>query len=368
MVELSPGASCRSGHIEPEALLLCACCRQCFGDAHRDAARTLCVRHAIRWDRLLAAAIEHGVAPLVGANLEKLEKAQGSDHLVPPETLLRFKLAALRNRAAKERAGSATANLLAYCNERSLPVLLIKGIALDHLVYQPPGATVSVDVDLVLGVRHDEIGKELKTGFCEFVATLERRSGWEWEYEWFTHHDITLSGLLPVSFRRIWEDAVAIQFRGQAAFVMSPEDLLIAVCISCHRRRYLRLKLLCDVAETVARYPELDWDLVWSKSLQYRCSTIVYAALVASSSTLGLETPLQAPPRPHVNPAHVRLICSLFGRIDRRILEWGTTYAAGRADWSLLKTYATLRLDQLGPRLKMAMKKLTRRRQGMGRK
>ena len=365
MVRLFLGASHRSGHIEAEAILLCACCRQRFGDAHRDTVRTLCVRHAIRWDRLLAAAIEHGVAPLVGANLEK---AQGSDHLVPRETLLRFKLATLGNRAAKERAGSAAADLLAYCNERSLPVMLIKGMALDHLVYQPPGATVSVDVDLVMGVRHDEIGTELKSGLYEFLATLERRTGWAWECEWFTHHDITLDGLLPVSFHRIWEDAVAIQSRGQTAFVMSPEDLLIAACISCHRRRYLRLKLLCDVAETVARYPELDWDLVWSKSLQYRCSAIVYAALLASSSTLGLETPLGAPPQPHVSPAHARLIRGLFGRIDPRILEWGTTYAAGNADWSLLKTYATLRLEQLGPQLKKAMKKLTRRHQETGRK
>ena len=103
-----------------------------------------------------------------------------------------------------------------------------------------------------------------------------------------------------------------------------PEDLLIAACIGSHRRRYVRLKVLCDVAETVARYPELDWDRMWSKSLQYQCSTIVYTALVATRSTLGLEVPLPTPPRPQVSPARGRLIRSLFGRIDRRMLEWGT--------------------------------------------
>ena len=357
-------ASRRSEQVEPEALLLSACCRQRFGEVEREGIRRLCEHHAINWDRLLAAAIQHGVAPLVGANLEK---GPGSDPLIPRETLLQFKLATLANRTAKVRAGLAVAELIAFCNERSLPVLLIKGLALDLLVYQTPNATVSADIDLVLGVRYDEVGQAVRKDFYEFVANLERRSGWAWECEWFSHHDLTLNGLLPVSFRRIWDDAVPIPFRGQPAFVMSPEDLLIAACISCHRRRHLRLKLLCDVAETVARYRDLDWDLLWNKSLQYRCSTIVYAALVSSSSTLGLETPFQPPPQRHVNPARARLIRSLFGRIDRRVLEWGTTYADRKLDRSLLKTYATLPLDQLGRKLGQVMKWLPHHFQGVKR-
>jgi len=73
------------------------------------------------------------------------------------------------------------------------------------------------------------------------------------------HHDVDMNGVLPVRFDRIWEAARAVDFHGQEAFVMAPEDLLLSLCINSCRKRYFRLKHLFDIAETVHRL-DLDWN------------------------------------------------------------------------------------------------------------
>jgi hypothetical protein len=359
MLDASHGVISRPGGLEPEALLLCLCCRQQFDQSHHDAVQEICARNAIRWDRVCEAASAHGVAPLVGANLAH---ANSRNAIVPRDTLIRFKLATAMNRGRKELVGSAVAELLAYCNERAVPVMLLKGLALEHSIYQAPWYTVSSDVDMALGVEQEALAREDRDGLVRLTEELEGRTECGWECDWFAHHDITMGVILPVSFRQIWDDSISIRYRDRAAFVMCPEDMLIAACISCHRRRYLRLKLLCDVAETLRRNPRIDWDRVLSKSRQYQCSSIVYAAIVAANSVLGLESPIEFLPGPDVGRVRAQIIALLFGRADRHLRGWTTGRLVGIPEWALLKTYATLPLGHVHRRLRLFLNDRFRRR------
>jgi hypothetical protein len=76
------------------------------------------------------------------------------------------------------------------------------------------------------------------------------------EYDFFEHHDVTMNGVLPVDFQAIWQEAVAVDYRGERTLVMRTEDLLLAVCINACRKRFFRLKSLFDIAEIVDEYQD----------------------------------------------------------------------------------------------------------------
>ncbi|WP_165227726.1 nucleotidyltransferase family protein [Aquisphaera insulae] len=354
-VEPNPGFLDDRDRLRPELQILRACCRQRFDDGHARVIRSLCERHAIDWDRLFVAATEHGVAPLVGLNLERLDEP---DRIVPRAVRLRFGISCVVNRDAKERAGVALREFLDFCDQHSLPVLLIKGVALDRVVYAAPFPTVSSDVDLVLGVSLEELDATTRTGFYDLIGILGRRTGWGWECEWLEHHDLTLNGLLPICFRTIWEGARPVDHLGHRVHVMGAEDLLIASCIGAYRRRFERLKALCDIRETVMRFPDLRWEDVWQRAKLHGCSGIVHAGLIATGATLGLDQAPPEPPRSDLGACRRRLIRFLFGSACPNGLDRDDARAATRIDFRLLCRLITLRRDQVGPVLARSLRKL----------
>jgi hypothetical protein len=162
--------------------------------------------------------------------------------------------------------------------------MLLKGAALDLLVYAEPWVASSRDTDLLVrplpGFRPGSEERELRAALY--------RAGIECDLE--AHHDVDMNGVLPIPFARIWEDAQPVDFRGQEAWVMSPEDLLISLCINSCRKRFRRLKGLFDIAETIAA-GNLDWERLTRKALDYRCEGIVFAALLTTELAVGCDLP-----------------------------------------------------------------------------
>ncbi len=264
--------------MKPQDRLLLAFARQHLTEAHRAQIERLCSDHAIDWTALFHQAEIHRIAPLIGHHLQSLDPdALG----VPPPVQRQFKLAQYSSALLQERRRHVLVEALRFFREAGIRAMLIKGGALAELVYAFPWLTVSEDIDLVLDVRRSEIDETTHRLF-------ERRlygSGIEFDY--FEHHDVTLNGVLPVDFQRIWEDARPISIGDETVYVMSPEDLVLSLCINSCRKRYLRVKSLFDIAETLARYPTLAWDVLVDRAKRYRCNNIVYTALLTVQRTIG---------------------------------------------------------------------------------
>lgn len=245
--------------------VLFAAARQDFGEEHRAAVENL---SPVDWEKVAAVAESHGVAPIVGANLklESLQRAFFENVLIKAQEAERLALGIGRLR------------------EAGYQVMLLKGTALDLLVYREPWVTASKDADLLL--RPDP-GRRLSEDERAVRLSLYR-SGIECDL--LTHHDLDMNGVLPVHYDRIWAAARAVDYHGQEAFVMSPEDLLISLCINSCRKRYFRLKHLFDIAETVRRL-DVDWSRVAARAREDRCEGIVYTALHVASETLGCPIP-----------------------------------------------------------------------------
>jgi hypothetical protein len=265
---------------EDRLLLLCA--RQEFLPAHQEAAERLCLEGRIRWERLAAAAGKHGVLPIVGANLRRCDPTATG---LPEDLAARFEIAVLENAAVRERDADRLAAGLARLREVELDALLLKGTALTLEVYEEPWVVTSQDIDLSLKPGP---GWEKGKGEEKKVRKALYTHGVECDLE--AHHDVTMNGVLPVDFERIWREALPVTFRGVPAWRMSPEDLLISLCVNGCRKRF-RLKVLFDVAETLRRGGPLDPERLGRLAREGHCEGIVYATLVLVRAALGAEIP-----------------------------------------------------------------------------
>ena len=265
---------------EDRLLLLCA--RQEFLPAHREAVERLCQEGEIRWGNLAAAAGRHGVLPIVGANLRRCDPAATG---LPEALAARFEIAVLENAAVRERDADRLATGLARLREVELEAMLLKGTALSLHVYEEPWVVTSQDIDLSLKPGP---GWEKGKGEEKKVRKALYTHGVECDLE--AHHDVTMNGVLPVDFERIWREARRLSFRGVPAWLMSPEDLLISLCVNGCRKRF-RLKVLFDVAETLRRGGPLDAGRLGRLAREGHCEGIVYATLILARKALGAEIP-----------------------------------------------------------------------------
>jgi hypothetical protein len=289
----------------------------------------------------------HGVAPLVYANLQQCLNLP-----IPPEIFKSFKLCLMRNMMTKQRLAENIGRAISFFSKKSINVMLIKGAALDILVYDQPYYTVMADADLVISARRKEITEKQ---FREFMAFFHRCG---LEYDYFTHHDVTMNGVLPVDFQQIWDDAAKIKFKGQDVFVMAPEDMLLSLCINSCRKRFFRLKALCDIAETINKYPDLNWAKLTQRARAYDCHNIVYTALLVTKVTVGCVLPGGMFDALAINPIRAKAIHHLCRRMplssyaslhsDRLLFD-------RNLDRSLLLSYATFTWYQVWRRIAFAI-------------
>jgi len=265
----------------PEDRILCAAARQDLAPGDR-LALAAAAAGPVDWERVVATAERHGVAPIVGVSLARCGARERG---LPAALASRLELALFENAAAKERDGARLAAAVAALAEAGLESLLVKGAALDLLVYDQPAWAVSRDMDLA--VRR-------------VSGSPRGRQDWDLrrplyaqgiECDYLVHHDVTMNGLLPIPFERVWADARPVAFRGVRARVMAPEDLVVALAVNACRKRYFRLKCLFALREAAVRSRQLDWAALAGKARDYRCSGILRAAFAAVGATLGIDLP-----------------------------------------------------------------------------
>lgn len=311
--------------------------------AHVAGLRDLSRGPALDWELVFDTARRHGVAPLVGHNLQ--QHAAGAGLPVPESIARRFLMAKSRHSLVQRRRITALTAGLDVFQAHGIDVMPVKGAALDLLVYDHPWYTRSDDLDIVLRAEDDaSLPQPVRDLLPDLVAARV-------EYDFYTHHDITMNGTLPVSFDAIWRDSVEGVWENRPIRLMTWEDMLLSLCINSCRKRFFRLKAVCDCAETVKRAGDrLDWDLFIVKTEVYGCGGIVYAALSAADQTVGASLPqglLDALP---VAAVRRRALDQLLNRASLAAYDSifeGREVFGRNVDASLLLQYAALQSSQL---------------------
>ena len=268
----------------PENELLFICARKNFQPEHQQAVFKLCDKFQVNWEVVYLTALQHQIAPLIYYNLLK---CKNSGLTITSDILAQFKSSTMMFSFIKLKLEQDIVKILSYFNEKSVEVMLIKGAALNFTIYNDFAGYVIGDIDLILKNHRETITEQEDQADITFFQKFKVLVEWER----FQHHDVSRSDTLPIDFERIWGNAKETTFNGQKVLVMSPEDMLLATCINSCRKRFFRLKSLCDIAEIINYFPQLDWEVFIYNAKAYRCHHIVYTALLVTSLTVKCNLP-----------------------------------------------------------------------------
>jgi len=226
-------------------------------------------------------------------------------------------------------------------------------------VYKQPWYIWSNDADLVFRRKREQFTDEeyhRLVGYFERTNQSVRRFNQNIEYELYTHHDLTMNGILPIDFERVWRDVAPLPLGDTSVYVPSPQDLLLFACVNACRKRYFHLRALCDIAEIVEAFPALDWSSFCRIARESRCDLIVYTVLRLIQQILDAPISESVFAQLNVRGARRRQIDTMIGLLLRRgslislSRDRGAKIFGRNLGWSLLLTYATYHSNQLIPK------------------
>ena len=285
------------GPVDTLAVLCGLCGAHDTPEAALDAVAGL--RTEAQWRAVVAAAIEHDVAPLLAFRL--LDRA--SDQISP---VLREGLDVYLE--GERLSGIAAADQLRLWLEdlaaAGIEAMPYKGPRLARDLYGELGLRSSLDLDVLLPPERidDALEGLIKRGFE--IRMRDRR---------IARHRVTGNDylllhpeLLPVEphwavalhqmafdldYDALWRDSFAGEFEGAPCRVPSTEWELLLLCVHGGKHRWCRLKWLCDLAAFVRAHPELDWAALQALAERQGCRRVLHLGLLLAQRLLGVDLP-----------------------------------------------------------------------------
>jgi len=285
--------------LRPESELLVWCARTVVTDELKAYIRQR-VEGPLDWAVVLDLAWYHGVGPLLYRTLSTL-----CSDLVPVESLTqlrqRTQAGALLNRLLAQE-------LVVLCEAfagHGVPVIPIKGVTLAASAYGDPTLRDFSDMDLLvpkgsiaeaqavllaLGYeRKDAASGPGETDREEgpYHVFIKKRTLFRVDLQWVMAHE---HFAFQLDRPELWQRRTAVPLANKTVQGLSPEDLLIVLCVHGSKHAWEALKWVCDVAELVRAHDQLDWDRIFSSASTWRCRRLVYMGL--SLAHLVLDAPL----------------------------------------------------------------------------
>lgn len=289
----------------PEAELLLSCAR-----SRMEPDRALRVRQVLKeridWSYLIQEALYHGVIPLLFWNLTRV-----TSNGVPKETLGQIKNTF--NVIARWNL-CLTGELLKLLNlfrDVGIRALPFKGPVLAAAAYGNLSLRHFSDLDILVPKEDMLKAKEvlilrgyqpkLKLSASQETAYLRShhdykfirsRDGVVVEIQWGVTERLFA---FPFAFDNIWERRETVPVAGVSVANLSPEDLLLILCVHGAKHRWGQLKWICDIAELVDAYRErIDWNRLTVVARTLRGERMLLLGLFLAEHLLGAVLPPQA--------------------------------------------------------------------------
>lgn len=303
--------------LSPEDRLLLCCSRTHMSREVADEVKGL-LRSEIDWSRVLDRANRHGITPLLYFNLGRIR-----ENGLPNGVLQRLTNAYY---SSLRRNALLYAELKAILNafeEAGVRAIILKGAVLAESVYLNMALRPVGDIDLLVTRRDLYSVKEVLPrlgykGSPPVPVFSKVDTEWE-EYEILSyakqargividldiHIDAVTTSLallfevhsgVKVRADAMWKNARPAVIAGAQALILSPEDLLLHLCLHSIKHVYdgsgSRLLWWCDIAEVERCYrEEMDWRYVIQYSKDCRIETPVYYGLALANTWFETQIP-----------------------------------------------------------------------------
>jgi len=254
------------------------------------------------WNEVARVAAGYDLAPLLYTRL----KRSGAAARVPADLWEQLRLAYFSSANRNIRLYRELHVVLAGQHGAGIPVIVLKGAYLAEAVYGDVAVRPMCDVDLM--VRRADLPGAQET-LLGLGGASEHASDIEWCCRTSAHLPaVVISGLVieihwtivapigPVSVdvAGLWDRARPASIAGVDVLALSPEDLLLHLCLSASCRNGLTggLRPFSDIVEAVARYRgEMDWVQVAVRAHEWGGARYVGLTLQLARNMFGAEVP-----------------------------------------------------------------------------
>ncbi len=272
-----------------EDLLLC-CARTHVPPPTAARIRTLFLDE-IDWDYLIEIAQWHGVMPLLYNSLKS----------TCPESVPQAKFQKLRtffqaNSCHTVFLTHKLITILRLFEKHEIPALPFKGAILAASVYGDLCLRQTRDLDILVHKIHYQKAKDIliAEGY-EVILDLP------WECHFILDGDIICIdlhfGIIPKSYSRSiddnywWENWQSFCLEEEGVPNLLPEACFFMLCLHGTKDCWETLHRICDVAETVRTYADLDWEQIMDRATRLGCKRIISLALLLAKDLLEMPLP-----------------------------------------------------------------------------
>lgn len=237
--------------------------------------------NTLEWDSLVRQSKEHLVAPFLYRHLQGI-KGQID---IPEEVMNKLYLVYIYCAARNVKMNCELHKALQSLVESNIPFILLKGAHLNGVVYSDPGLRSMEDVDLLFRKEDLKRGQEclLKAGYLNADDRLMI------DVHWY------LEQYLDLDMNRIWDMARPVVIAGVHALALSPEHLIVHLCMHLsfhHQFRFAGLRTFCDIRETIKQYhSRIDWREVISFSEECKVRNGVFLTFLLAKTFTGAMIP-----------------------------------------------------------------------------
>ena len=283
-----------------DKLLLCAA--RARTNPEIDARMKSLMQLEMDWERLLAAARWHGLAPLLYTHLQS---ACAED--MPESILLKLGRQYMLNAARNLSMTAELVRILALFEEHGIPALPYKGPLLAESIYGDVALRQFEDLDILV--------TELKVPEAEILL---RQQGYKMALELpqdrmaaycrmkheipYFHPDKSISIELhwkispvffhfPIDMERLWKRAEWVTLAGSRVRSLSKEDTLLILCANGSRHAWEKLELVGLVAETLSVHREMNWEYLFGLARDLKSEQVLLLGLLISHNLFNTEIP-----------------------------------------------------------------------------
>jgi hypothetical protein len=256
-----------------------------------------------RWQALLALTATQRVMPLLWHRLRQM----GLDGAVPAVAAEALREAFRRNTLHNLRLYGELRRLLSALKPEGIPLILLKGIYLADAVYDNVGLREMNDIDvlarpgdltriagILTGMGYtplQPICTDITIKARHHLPPLVKNGHAAFEIHWNLTRPCDSYSIDPGG---LWERSAPVHIAGCDALTLSPEDLLLHLCLhtSYHHQFAFGLRPSCDIAETIAHFgSSLDWQTTIERAARRGWQRGVYLALRLARELAGADVP-----------------------------------------------------------------------------
>jgi hypothetical protein len=251
----------------------------------------------VDWELIVQLAIKQDLAPLLHYRLKNTFPRLSFPEVLKPTLKETYFASLLRNTLLYSELTQVTQAL----QQEGISVIMLKGVDLAQNIYNNIALRSMSDIDIL--VRRTDLKKadeELgKLGYRKLEHQLAyhhlppffKEGAPLIEVHW---HIERPSNPFTIDIEELWQRAQPTTIAECEVLVLSPEDLLLHLCVHAafHHLFQIGLRSLYDIAEVIYHNQNnIEWEAVCWRTQQWGANNSVYLALYLAQTLVGAAVP-----------------------------------------------------------------------------